>query len=171
MKQASKLNFYRKENEQLKEQIQILNTNLKLNKQIMAVTVQNTSDMNLEESVQAQLKAYQQREEASEKQIEDLLKQREENQAQILVNEQMMADFKQNEGDHIKELEYEIDELKAKLDKTEYIIQYKEKIWTYLEREIRKVVSADSELMRKIEEQTKILPDCLAQQKVSNVVK
>ena len=82
-----------------------------------------------------------------------------------------MADFKQNEGDHIKELEYEIDELKAKLDKTEYIIQYKEKIWTYLEREIRKVVSADSELMRKIEEQTKILPDCLAQQKVSNVVK
>ena len=34
----------------------------------------------------------------------------------------MMADFKQNEGDHIKELEYEIDELKAKLDKTEYII-------------------------------------------------
>ena len=73
-----------------------------------------------------------------------------------------MADFKQNEGDHIKELEYEIDELKAKLDKTEYIIQYKEKIWTYLEREIRKVVSADSELMRKIEEQTKILPDCLA---------
>ena len=83
----------------------------------------------------------------------------------------MMADFKQNEGDHIKELEYEIDELKAKLDKTEYIIQYKEKIWTYLEREIRKVVSADSELMRKIEEQTKILPDCLAQQKVSNIVK
>ena len=83
----------------------------------------------------------------------------------------MMADFKQNEGDHIKELEYEIEELKAKLDKTEYIIQYKEKIWTYLEREIRKVVSADSELMRKIEEQTKILPDCLAQQKVSNVVK
>ena len=51
MKQASKLNFYRKENEQLKEQIQILNTNLKLNKQIMSMTVQNTSDMNLEESV------------------------------------------------------------------------------------------------------------------------
>ena len=50
------------------------------------------------------------------------MKQREENQAQILINEQMMTDFKQNEGDHIKELEYEIDELKAKLDKTEYII-------------------------------------------------
>jgi hypothetical protein len=48
------------------------------------------------------------------------------------------------------------------LDKTEYIIQYKERIWTYLEREIRKVVSEDSELMQKVKEQTKILTDCLA---------
>ena len=40
----------------------------------MSMTVQNTSDMNLEESVQAQLKAYHEREEASEKQIEELLK-------------------------------------------------------------------------------------------------
>ena len=40
--------------------------------------------------------------------------------------------------------------LKAKLDKTEYIMQYKEKVWTYLEREIRKVAHSDSELMIKI---------------------
>ena len=40
--------------------------------------------------------------------------------------------------------------MKAKLDKTEYIIQYKEKIWTYLEREIRKVVNEDSDLMKKV---------------------
>ena len=59
----------------------------------------------------------------------------------------MMADFQQNENDQVTDLEAHIDDLKAKLDKTEYIIQYKEKIWTYLEREIRKVVSEDSDLM------------------------
>ena len=61
--------------------------------------------------------------------------------------------------------------MKAKLDKTEYIMQYKEKVWTYLEREIRKVVHSDSELMVKVQENTKILTDCLAETKVSNVVK
>lgn len=62
----------------------------------------------------------------------------------------MLADFKQQENDEIKILEDQIDDLKHKLDKTEYIIQYKEKIWTYLEREIRKVVNEDSELMKKV---------------------
>jgi len=40
-----------------------------------------------------------------------------------------------------------------------------------LEREIRKVVSEDSDLMQKVKAQTKILTDCLATTKVSNVVK
>jgi hypothetical protein len=44
-------------------------------------------------------------------------------------------------------------------------------VWTYLEREIRKVAHSDSELMIKIQENTKILTDCLADTKVSNVVK
>ena len=83
----------------------------------------------------------------------------------------MMADQKQNENELVKELYDEIDDLKNKLDKTEYIIQYKEKIWTYLEREISKVVHQDSDLMQKVRQQTKILTDCLAVQKVSNVVK
>lgn len=82
-----------------------------------------------------------------------------------------MADFQQNENDQVTDLEAHIDDLKAKLDKTEYIIQYKEKIWTYLEREIRKVVSEDSDLMQKVQAQTKILTECLATTKVSNVVK
>jgi hypothetical protein len=40
-----------------------------------------------------------------------------------------------------------------------------------LEAEIRKVVSKDSNLMRKIESKTRILTDCLAQNKVSTVAK
>ena len=100
-----------------------------------------------------------------------MLQQRESDQAQILIFEQMLADFKWQENDQHKELEDQIDDLKHKLDKTEYIIQYKEKIWTYLEREIRKVVHEDSDLMQKVKAQTKILTDCLATTKVSNVVK
>ncbi len=49
----------------------------------------------------------------------------------------------------MKELTEENLELKDKLDRTEFIIQYKEEIWTCLEREIRKVVDKDSELLKK----------------------
>lgn len=65
----------------------------------------------------------------------------------------------------------EISELKDKCDRTEFIIQYKEEIWTCLEREIRKVVHKDSHLLQKIESKTRILTDCLARNKVSTVVK
>ena len=40
-----------------------------------------------------------------------------------------------------------------------------------MEREIRKVVDEDSDLMKKVQAQTKILTECLATTKVSNVVK
>jgi len=43
LKQASKLEYYRKENEQLKEQVKNLSTNLRLNKQLLAMTETNTS--------------------------------------------------------------------------------------------------------------------------------
>ena len=42
-KQASKLDYYRKENEQLKERINNLTTNLILNKQLLAMTEENSS--------------------------------------------------------------------------------------------------------------------------------
>ena len=43
LKQASKLDYYRKENEQLKEQIRNLTTNLRLNKQLLAMTESHNS--------------------------------------------------------------------------------------------------------------------------------
>jgi hypothetical protein len=54
------------------------------------------------------------------------------------------------QADQVKEYKEEIEALKDKLDKTEYIIQFKEEIWTYLEREISKVIKKDSELHRKV---------------------
>lgn len=83
----------------------------------------------------------------------------------------MHLDLKAQDTLDKKELTDEIDELKTKLDKTEFIMQYKEEVWTYLEREIRKVVDKDSDLLKKVQKKTKILTDCLAQTKVSNVVK
>jgi hypothetical protein len=49
-------------------------------------------------------------------------------------------------------------------------MQYKEDIWTALEKEIRKVVSKDSQLLEKVQKKTRILTECLAQNKVSTVV-
>ena len=57
LKQASKLDYYRKENEQLKEQIKNLKTNLRLNKELLALT---ESSKGADET----LKAYQERETA-----------------------------------------------------------------------------------------------------------
>ncbi len=57
--------------------------------------------------------------------------------------------MKMQESEVVKELTEENLELKDKLDRTEFIIQYKEEIWTCLEREIRKVVDKDSELLKK----------------------
>ena len=62
----------------------------------------------------------------------------------------MLLDVKAQEAIEKKELSEEIEELKSKLDKTEFIIQYKEEVWTYLEREIRKVVDKDSALLKKV---------------------
>ena len=113
---------------------------------------------------------YQEREDELVKQLAELRESRDEGQANVLIQKQMLVDLKQQQIETVQDLENEIEELKVKLDKTEYIMQYKEKIWTYLEREIRKVVHQDSELMQKVKEQTKILTDCLAETKVSNVV-
>lgn len=104
-------------------------------------------------------------------QVEELRAQRDKALAEILIGQQMLLDVKAQEAIEKKELSEEIEELKSKLDKTEFIIQYKEEVWTYLEREIRKVVDKDSNLLKKIQKKTKILTDCLAQTKVSNVVK
>lgn len=62
-----------------------------------------------------------------------------------------MQNNKQQEADTRRELAQELEDVKDKMDRTEFIIQYKEEIWTALEAEIRKVVSKDSHLMRKIE--------------------
>ena len=83
----------------------------------------------------------------------------------------MLLDLRAQEILEKKELTDELEEIKAKLDKTEFIMQYKEEVWTYLEREIRKVVHKDSDLLKKVQKKTKILTDCLASTKVSNVVK
>ena len=99
LKQASKLDYYRKENEQLKEQIRNLQTNLRLNKELLALT---ESGKGADET----LAAYQAREAAMQSQMEQLTKQRDDGQAQILIFEQLLADFKQNENDQVRELEY-----------------------------------------------------------------
>lgn len=66
------------------------------------------------------------------------------------------------ESEIVREIKEENAELKDKLDRTEFIIQYKEEIWTCLEREIRKVVHKDSDLLKKCQQKTRILTDCLA---------
>jgi len=44
--------------------------------------------------------------------------------------------------------------MKDKLERKEYVIQYKEQIWSAFERELKKVVKKDSILYQKIESTT-----------------
>lgn len=100
-----------------------------------------------------------------------LTSERDEAQALCLISKQILEDTRQQGDQTVRELEMEISALKEKLDKTEFIMQYKEEVWTYLEREIRKVVHKDSDLLKKVQTKTRILTSCLAQNKVSTVVK
>ena len=168
----SKLEFMRHENEQLRQQVKDLKTNLQINKQLlMASEAQTNSSNPAPDKMQEKIEGYQKRDDELVKQLGELRESRDEAHANVLIQKQMLVDLKQQQIETVKDYEANIEELKAKLDKTEYIMQYKEKIWTYLEREIRKVVHEDSELMVKVKAQTKILTDCLASTKVSNVVK
>jgi vacuolar-type H+-ATPase subunit I/STV1 len=98
------------------------------------------------------------------------VRQRDQAQAELLIQAQIIKEMQKQESEQVLELQEEIAELKDKLDRTEFIIQYKEEIWTALEREIAKVVHQDSDLLRKCQEQTRILTDCLATTKVSTLV-
>lgn len=86
LKQASKLDYYRKENEQLREQVRNLTMNLKLNKQLLALTEDTSNSANKQKEpncgedssrsaqIEAKLKGYQEREEAMQKQLDQAIK-------------------------------------------------------------------------------------------------
>lgn len=67
--------------------------------------------------------------------------------------------------------EEKLEEMKDKLDRKEYVIQFKEEIWSTFERELKKVITRDSSLYEKIERTTQILVENLNETRVSNVVK
>ena len=47
--------------------------------------------------------------------------------------------------------EEKIEELKDKLERKEYVCQYKEEVWSTFERELKKVIKKDSMLYQKIQ--------------------
>lgn len=67
--------------------------------------------------------------------------------------------------------EEKLDEMKDKLERKEYVIQYKEEVWSTFERELKKVIKKDSMLYQKIQSTTQILVENLNETKISNVVK
>ena len=67
--------------------------------------------------------------------------------------------------------EDQLDELKDKLERKEYVCQYKEEVWSTFERELKKVIKKDSILYQKIQSTTQILVENLNETKISNVVK
>ena len=69
---------------------------------------------------------YQRKEDALTIQLNRLQKEREDALAEVLISKQMLLDYKAMEVIEKKELTDELEELKAKLDKTEFIMQYKE---------------------------------------------
>jgi uncharacterized protein (DUF1697 family) len=46
--------------------------------------------------------------------------------------------------------EEQLDELRDKLERKEYVCQYKEEVWSTFERELKKVIKKDSMLYQKI---------------------
>lgn len=82
-----------------------------------------------------------------------------------------MNDMRVQELEQAQFYEEQIEELKDKLDRKEYVCQYKEEVWSTFERELKKVIKKDSMLYQKIQSTTQILVENLNETKISNVVK
>lgn len=91
--------------------------------------------------------------------------------AELLIKEQILQDQKMIELSQAEMFEDTIAELKDKIERKEYICQYKEEVWSTFERELKKVIKKDSILYQKIQSTTQILVENLNETKISNVVK
>ncbi len=61
-----------------------------------------------------------------------------------------MNDMRMQHLEQAEMFEEQISEMKDKLDRKEYTIQYKEEVWSTFERELKKVIKKDSILYQKI---------------------
>lgn len=55
--------------------------------------------------------------------------------------------------------------MKDKFDRQEFVVQFKEEVWTGLEAELSKALNADDELLKKVKARTRIMTDCLTTDK------
>ena len=66
------------------------------------------------------------------------------------MKEQILNDIRIQSLEQAELYEEQIEELKDKLERKEYVCQYKEEVWATFERELKKVIKKDSVLYQKI---------------------
>ena len=89
----------------------------------------------------------------------------------MLLKDQVIHETKMQQMQQEELCADKLDDLKDKLERKEYVIQYKEEVWSMFERELKKVIKKDSVLYQKLQSTTQILVENLNETKISNVVK
>ncbi|CDW77268.1 UNKNOWN [Stylonychia lemnae] len=163
-----KQQYNQKEFDKLHQQNQDLRKSVEINKQIMQQLMRTVEPedcrLKIEELIRVNVWE-------SDGRLKQLMKERDELQAELLIKEQIMQATKMQELQQAEMYDEQLEELKDKLERKEYVCQYKEEVWSTFERELKKVIKKDSVLYQKIQGTTQILVENLNETKISNVVK
>ena len=119
--QTIQLKFLESENTNLQLENDDLNTTLKINKDIIKTML--TTDSKFDEKFEYALAQMQQENDLLEQRAKNVQEQRDQLQANFLLQQQILANGKSKEDDFADIYKEEIDELKENLERKEYLLQ------------------------------------------------
>eukprot|EP00347_Sterkiella_histriomuscorum_P000056 403377354 len=164
-----KKQYNQKDYEQLAEENTILRENIEINKSIIRQFMTTGVDG---DSINAQIqKLINDKVWGNECRMKQIIQEKETLEAELLIKDQIMSAMKLQEKQLEEMYEEQLEEMRDKLERKEYVCQYKEEVWSTFERELKKVIKKDSILYQKIQSTTQILVENLNTTKISNVVK
>jgi len=142
------IKYLEKDNEDLRERIYDLEESLHINKNI----VSNLSETkNFDPQARYYTEQLNQETELLHAKIEKLTAERSELRSQLVINAQMDLQGKDDESEEIKAMKEEIEEMKANLDRKEYLLQYCEQRNTEMEKLLREKAVSDDRIKKKLE--------------------
>lgn len=142
------IKYLEKDNEDLRERIYDLETSLHINKNL----VNNLSETkNFDPQARYYTEQLNQESELLHAKIEKLTTERSQLRSQLVIKAQMDLQNKDLESEEINAMKEEIEEMKANLDRKEYLLQYCEQRNTEMEKLLREKAVTDDRIKKRLE--------------------
>jgi chromosome segregation ATPase len=147
-KMTENINYLEKENEDLRERIYDLENSLHIHKNLVTAL---SDDKNFDPQARYYTEQLNQESELLHAKIEKLTTEKSQLRSQLVIKAQMELQEKDYENEEIKALKEEIEEMKANLDRKEYLLQYCEQRNTEMEKLLKKRAMHDDYIKKRLE--------------------